>query len=365
MKTCILIVVSLLMIFHPAWSKINLGNSTWVYDATYDIHGNRKGIAPGLYALNIKNYNAIAPIKHRITQVFSYGGFLKMFCLGSGGSEPSTACTEDKLYVVYNIDSTIAYDKTLNATRKAVDLLPVVDGVLSGKFLTAFNTMDAATAARFADKVAGIYCADNRIAGIQFDLEPFDMTQRGQEYFFRQIAKDLAGKNAPSGTDPLQCVNASHPNGRVFSIFTTARKLNEKVGSILNEYQNGYIIGALYTLGPVSETANSPSLYAWYVNNEVKRMIKIAGQYQIKYQFAIPVSATLEEFETNGGVASGYRQVNYVKIAIDAIDLYARTDVNFRGIDLWAWSVRRFLRDKEYTPSIPPSGVMQYLATRL
>lgn len=340
-------------------------NSAWAYDAYFDPTTQKTIIIPGMFADNLRQYNLTAEAGHKITRVYSYGGYMKMFCRGSGGSSPNTPCTAANMTVTYMKKSTDAYLSRVSTSDNPVTIMPVVDGVTTGLNLTAFNTLDRATAWIYADKVAKLYCSDDTIDGIEFDIEPFDNLAAGQLYFYDQIAKNFAGRHYQFKEDPYHCVDAKHPTGRIFGVFVTSRRIDANVVKFLTKYKNGFIVGALYTLGPASLEANSPSLYAYYIVNEVKRMVKLGNTYGVNYQFGIPASATIEEFEAINGIPSGYSQLDYVTIAINTIDQYARNDPHFLGSSLWVWAGERSRRQSVYLPILPPVTVLKYLGQKL
>jgi hypothetical protein len=338
-------------------------NGAWVYDGIYDQNGNRSGTLPGLFKKDIVEFNQCAMPSHRITNLFAYGGTLKMNCQGSGISDPSTPCNTNTLTVTYNTASTLEYYNALNTNKDSVEIDPIVDGVIGGNSLKTFNTLDKNTAQLFADKVAAVYCADNNIGGVQFDLEPFDITMPGQAAFYAQIAKDFAGKHNAAGVDPYGCVNPQHPNGRTFSVFTTGAKVNAKLGEILNKYNNGHVIGSLYTLIKYTGVATPPVVFRKNIDNEIKRMLRNANTYHVKFQFGIPASSSIEEFESMNDIPSGYQQLEYVRESIESITHYTKDQSNFIGIDFWGWSERRIKQklNAEFKPSRPPETVLNYL----
>lgn len=342
-----------------------INNGTWAYDKTYSLFG----FKAGLWATNINQYNTSAQAGHKLTQVFSYGGDMEMYCQGSGGSSTGTPCTASTMTVSYNpgIQSTAAYYNAANGTSNPVTMTPIVDGVVGGEYLKTFNTLTQAQAAIYADNVAKLYCADDKVSGVQFDLEPFDLSQPGQAFFFTQIAKNFAGQHSPGQPDPYHCVDAAHPKGRTFSVFTYSGKVNSSLGTIFNKYQNGYVIDSLYDLGPNGGgVVNSVTNYTTYVNNEVAKMMSRAASYNVKYQFGIPAAASVHEFESVNGKSTGYKQIDYVKAAINAINSHnSRKDPLFTGINLWGWNQKMFWNGKEFKPSIPSATVLAYLATAL
>lgn len=349
-------------------NNTNLINSAWVYDSTYSSTGQKTGTQPGLFASAINAYNNQAQPGHKLTALFSYGGDLEMYCNGSGGSSSTTPCTASTMLAYYTPQSTTAYYTAAQSTANPLKMYPIVDGVIGGPYLTTFNSLSQAEAEIFADSVAQLYCADDNVHGVQFDLEPFDITQPGQAYFFAQIAKDFAGQhNGPGQSDPYHCIDTAHPKGRTFSVFTFAAHVNATVGSIFTKYGNGWVIDSLYDLGPnPGGVVNSVTNYTTYVKAEIAKMMANAKAYNVPYQLSIPAAASVHEFESVNGQSTGYQQISYVQAAISAINASgARSDPLFRGIDLWAWDQQMWWSGKQFTPASPSSAVLQYLGTTL
>jgi hypothetical protein len=348
-------------------------HSAYLYDFIYDVDGKKIGHQPGLYANELLEYNAYAGESHSINRLYSYGGDMEMYCHGSGGSDKKTPCTVDKMHVFYGngAKSTKTYFDLFSQAGVQVEMMPVIDGVVNATgandYLSALNTLDQASASRYADKVAALFCQNDNVAGVQFDLEPFDADQPGQAYFFEQIAKDFAGEQKEGVSDPYHCVNSRYPTGRMFSVFTVARKVNAKTAAILNQYHNGYIVDPLYDLSsPAKGQAISPDEYGRYAAREINAMVQKANDYHVAFQFAIPVAATHHEFESRDGSASGYQQIDYVRAAIVAMDaVNARSSRNYKGIALWTFIERLDLRNPGYTPTKPSATMKSYLATAI
>lgn len=347
------------------------GNGAWAYDSTYSADGKKikNGDIPGLFAednLNLNNnysingYNRLALDGHKITQVFTYGSDLELFCEGSGGTDLTVSCNQSNMYVFYDSQSTgrqssLAYAQQTQAANNPVVIIPVVDGRLDqmgeDDYLGAMNYLTKKKASLLADKVARAFCADPLVGGIQFDIEPFNLTFPGQKYFYQQIAKDLAGANAN-----IKCVDNAHPNGRFFSVFTNATSVTPLVANILNSYQNGYVIDSLYDLGPNDGgIASAPTVYRNYVKNEIARMVKVAKTYGVHYQFAIPAGASVHEFEQKGQVSTGFCQLDYVQAAIEEIKKAPNNPKLFLGTDVWAWHQRMIWAGVEFLPTVPTS----------
>lgn len=223
-------------------------NSAWVYDSA----------EPGTWVDAITAYNAVAGAGHALNQVYSYGTDMEMYCPDNDG----TRCAADDLYSFYTEAGggparTAAYHDAFAATSDSFTISPIIDGRTDANgYLRGFNELSPSLAAGFADKVAAQVCADPHVDGIQFDLEPFDVsTKNGQYYFYLQLAKNFAGRHT-SGTadDPYGCVDADHPQGRFYSVFTFAAAIRPgtesaaNVRDILATYRNGYLMDSLYDL---------------------------------------------------------------------------------------------------------------------
>ncbi|WP_131782950.1 hypothetical protein [Legionella gresilensis] len=346
------------------FADITKGNGTWVYDTLYNNQGKRIGHSPGLFANEINNYNLSATGNHTIDKVYSYGGSLELYCRGSGGTSTSTPCTTSTMYVYYDTGklSTAAYYNVLGNGCKPLSIIPVVDGRLDGvgedDYLSALNNLDQPTAALFADKVARTLCSDPNVSGVQFDIEPFDISKPGQAYFYQQIAKDFAS--------PM-CIDSAHPKGRTFSVFTFAGRVNSTLAQILNKYNNGYVIDSLYDLGSKpGGSVNSPTEFRSYITTEIRNMVTKANQYNVKFQLAIPAGASVHEFETKNGRSTGYAQLDYVKAAYEVFSqLNVKSNPNFIGVALWVWLDQMWWGGSRFTPSTPNEETKAFLAKNL
>ncbi|MBT3812929.1 MAG: hypothetical protein HOF98_09030, partial [Gammaproteobacteria bacterium] len=382
------------------------GNGTWIYDAQFP-DGPTGGAftSAGLWAEKLINHNQSAAEGHKINQLFTYGGSLEMYCKGSGESDFSEACNSKNMLVTYfppsfyntnltfdtlgdsGYESTVAYkiatDFSKPETNTVTKIIPIIDGrvdnPVSNDYLNAFNIMSQSEANLFADNVARVYCADPHVSGVQFDIEPFDITQLGQKYFYERIAMNLAGENSNHDFD---CKNVYYPQGRSFSVFTFPSVINkapETLASILNEYNNGYVVYSLYDLGSLAAgSVSSPAVYQSYVQYHLNAIKILAQQYGVYFQLAIPAAASVHEYEAtatyqNGDVVNvqqtGYGQVEYVKTAIETINSNNMRQLpQFMGIDLWGWS--KYMSypphtNNIYLPNQPTGLVLEYLEKNL
>lgn len=362
------------------------GNGVWAYD---------DGQA-GLWSDVISAYNAQASSGHKLNRLYSYGGDLEC-------GDPSP-CTAENFASYYGSDpdhpnrlfagsvSTAAYANALNlapniasgATTDRVELSPIIDGRTDdGGYLQGFNGISAATAQGYADKVAGQVCADPRVAGIQFDVEPFnvDASNGGQYAFYLQIAKNFAGRHSgdPS-TDPFGCVSAAHPRGRYFSVFTFAKALQPgtaaaaNLRTIMTIYANGYVIDSLYDMGSAAAgSLNDPSTYRTLVQREAKDMKAWAGTLSVPYAYAIPGAASAHEYTNCTGNckpgadgSTGAPMLGYAQAAVAAIQAAgAVTDPLFIGTDVWGFSNQERTGGATLQPATPTADVLHWLAANL
>jgi len=356
------IVPALILLFASSAIKAAVpnGNAAYLFDFQYDAKGDKKGHQPGLFAAKINEYNRTADNPHHITQLFSYAGDMEMFCRGSANTRKSKACKPDDLMVFYGngARSAQAYSETMDETDESIKIVPVVDGHLDSINLRGFNNMTEAEAVTYADKIAATFCRDTHVNGVQFDLEPFDLKQPGQLFFYKQIAKDFSNGN---------CVDEYHPKGRYFSVFTNSSHIDADVGKVLNQYHNGYVVDALYDLGPRPKgVATSPEEYKRLVHREIVNMNTKASQYHVKFLLAVPVAATGHEFESRSGKETGYQQMEYVKAAFAEINgEKIRDNANFMGVALWAFTDRMLLGSHEYLPAKPDKETENYLMKNL
>ena len=362
-----LIRLNLAMAITPLdWAMNGVNNhGTWVYDTTYSSAGDRLSFEQGMFANQLQRYNNSAPSSHQINLIYVYTTDLEMYCRGSGQSSALSPCTSQELQEYYSprfmqnklstASQSIAQYATINSSKAPIKLMAIVDGRVNSfpigspnDVLNSLNILPESEAIIFADNVAQAFCSDNRIVGVQFDIEPFsfsgkngayqtgintNLPTQGQKYFFTEIAKQF-------NSSQFGCKNFNYPQGRIFSIFTTADNITPEVAAVLNKYHNGYVIDSLYDLGnKVGGTANSLAEYNKLVKREITKMALVANKYQLSYKFALPAAASAQEFEQFNNLTSGVNQVEYVKAALVSIrQSNAWRDPLFKGEDLWGWN---------------------------
>jgi hypothetical protein len=87
----------------PTPSAVRIaGNGTWIYDAQFlDGPDGAAYSKAGLWSTNLNSYNQAARTGSKITQFFTYGGDLEMYCRGSGEAELNAPCTSKNMLVNY------------------------------------------------------------------------------------------------------------------------------------------------------------------------------------------------------------------------------------------------------------------------
>ena len=356
-------------------------NSSWAYDTT----------SPGTWVNAIKGYNQQATQGHELNEVYSYATDMEMYCPANDG----TQCTAGDLYTYYTPGSTgrahtDAYYQAFDASDPgSLIISPIIDGRTdTNGYMQGFNELSPGLAAGFADKVAGQVCADPHVDGIQFDIEPFNVTTKnGQYYFYLQLAKDFAGEHAGDpAQDPYGCAGAAHPRGRFFSVFTFAASIQPgtesaaNVADVLNRYGNGYFMDSLYDLSSApAGTLNGITSYQAAVQREATDTRFWAGRLRIKYGYGIPASASAHEFTTctatpraSGGCvpdttgAAGYPMIEYTKAAVNAIDQAgAPHDPRYLGTAIWDFGDHVSWNGLNFGPVPAPEDVLSYLAANL
>jgi hypothetical protein len=225
-------------------------NGAWLYDVN-DFQDKQAG----MWAQAINEYNSRAAAGHKITLLYSYGGDMEMYC----ERKNPTLCTPNDLKIYYSptggYASTAAYAAEVVPDGKRIHMAPVIDGAIGSPVLKGFDRLSVGLARAYADKVAQRICSDEHVDGVEFDLEPFHLSDKnGEYYFYMQIARDFSGHHdEAAASDPYLCVDANHPEGRFFAVFASAHALKpgsptaDNVQSIMSR-GNGYFIASLYDL---------------------------------------------------------------------------------------------------------------------
>lgn len=375
-------------------SPVPFSHAAWVYDISNREEGKRR-YDPGYYATALNNYNRQAEKKHKIRLVYTYAGSMEMYCRGRDAAK----CRLDDLIAVYPLktdrrligsdgtDTVRAYASEVDASLAGgkVMVVPLIDGVESANYegsMKGFNELPREMAYAYADKVSRKLCADDNVAGVQFDIEPFNVSSKnGQYYFYERIAENFSGTVAATlQQEPVKCKNDRYPQGRFFSVFGSSNQLNPagpaagNIAKILSAHRNGYYIAPLYDLGsgPAGQ-AHSVTEYQRIAARHAKQMAEWSSKLNVMYQLGIPAAATVHEYGFCRGVncrrAPDDReqtQESYTQAAITAIDdSGARSSSLFRGVAVWGWTRGISVNDCEFEPQIPNWNALEIMKTQL
>lgn len=375
-------------------TPVPIAHAAWVYDISNRQDGKRR-YDPGYYAMALNNYNRLASEKHKIRLVYTYAGSMEMYCRGRDPKK----CRLDDLIAVYPLktdqrligsdgtDTVLAYAREVDASLAGAKIMvvPLIDGVESADYegsMKGFNELPREMAYAYADKVSRKLCSDENVAGVQFDIEPFNVsTKNGQYYFYERIAENFAGRVPPSLNEgPVECKNKRFPKGRFFSVFGSSNQLNPagpasgNIAKILTMHHNGYYIAPLYDLGsgPAGQ-AHSVTEYQRIAARHAKQMAEWSSKLNVMYQLGIPAAATVHEYGFCRGVNCRrvpddreQTQEAYTEAALAAVDASgARSSDLFRGLAIWAWTRGISVNDCEFEPQVPTWNAIEILKSRL
>ena len=403
-------------------TPIQIGNGSWLYDAIFPLwtpsDPNREPYTQAaLFSEELIAWNTEADARKKINQIFSYGGGPELYCRGSGGSAPGDVCDNSNTVILYGpvpfdrnntladfgatgMESAARWEAEMDAAAGQMGtesvIIPIVDGRLDSDaanngtidYLNALNWLPQSEAYELADKVAKMYCADGKIAGVQFDLEPFDFTQPGQIHYYTRLAKTFAGANVTNPGDPLdedtrkqiQCVTKSRPHGVSWSVFTFPERVSAAFAAVLNSHGNGYVVISGYDLGSKQGgQVNTPAKYRALVREKIQETMTMAFQHQVYYQFAIPAAASAHEFEAIEGNDSlgiglqigdsGHSQLEYVQVVVEEMKAAGmENDPYFIGTAVWGWSEKMIWPpggETEFFPNVPQADVISYLQANM
>lgn len=363
--------------FSSAAVTIPYGNSAYLYPGDYDHGaqgpnnpGPNNPVIPGYANANwttaINNFNAAAAApgasgNNYIMDPYPYVSDLEMGCQSfpdvvSSGSiqllQPTCTLTapgsSSDAAAGYFYGVAAPYKTTIGDQMKGMvasyasnltipsgqtlHLEGIVDGRIDNAYLQGFNSLTSDEAKGFADYVAngggavpasfqsyvadpgavGI-CDDSNLAGVQMDLEPFDIetSSDAQASFYTELGSALSKCSTP----------------KWYSVFTFAEKLTPAAIAALNASKNVYVVDSLYDLpynnnAPITLSVASDGSFtsATYCNsvsasagcntavpiplnnyqtnvvNEIHNMFKVAVTNNLPFKFAIPAAGSAHEF---------------------------------------------------------------------
>ncbi len=349
--------------------NISKGHGAILYDGTQPSGPNStESNSPGQWVSNITAFNAGANAASTITRLYPYSGDIKINC-PNGASSCVYSGLNQNVFVGYN---TPAYGQASVSSYRAsfpnALILAIIDADTTS--LPLLSNLDVGTG------VAGVLtsqiCADPKVDGVFFDLEPFDFNQgQGQFSLYKQTAINLA---SPA------CIDINHPKGRVMAIFVNPNKVNDWsiVAGMLNN--NGYLVVSAYDVNDQIPPSPTPyNLYTSSVTGKIQAFMDPNSiQYKIPYTVAIPAGASFSEFEQFGyyntgypsdfQVSTDYRKLGFTQLAYvqsaRAILLANAKSPYYLGTDYWTWS--QYIspsksQNEMLLPNIPSATVISYL----
>lgn len=348
--------------------KFSPGHGALLYDATQSA-GPESAVSndPGQWISNIQQFNAGATASSQITRLYPYSGDIKITC-----TDP-TAC----VYSGSSQNVTVGYDSPQAFGQDSVSayraqfpnalILAIIDADTSVLPLLSYVQVGVGIANSLTQQI----CADPKVDGVFFDLEPFNFDpNQGQFALYKQTSINFASS---------QCKDAAHPQGRVFAIYMNPNQVTDwsVVPGMLGN--NGYLVVAAYDVDDTTPPRPTPySLYTSSVTGKIQAfMDPNSQQYKIPYTVAIPAAASFSEFEQLGSYDASYpsdfkvttdfrpafTQLAYVQSA-RAILMQNAKSAYYMGIDYWSYSQYKSPAPKLgqlLMPNIPNSSVVQYL----
>lgn len=201
-----------------------------------------------------------------------------------------------------------------------------------------------------ADSLSTQICADDNVDGVLFDLEPADFgVGMGQYGLYKEMSLNFSAG---------ACIDAAHPNGRFFGVFSnpnnfyTHNQWSAVEGALVGNTANnvGFLVVGAYdvsdgTQGPTPYTAYKASIggkLSAYTDPQSK-------QYHVPYTVAIPGGASFGEYQyfaeyispTQTTIIHDYSnevtQPGYVNLAMQIISTSCLS-AYYLGIDYWGWN---------------------------
>jgi|GEM_PF-1749940 len=372
MKKHVAALVLLSMATHAFALSMSPGRGALLYDASYPSGPTSKpSNTPGQWVPNITSFNQGASSSSlQINRLYPYSGDIEMNC--TGPSDCVFSGSDQNVYVYYDPpaygkDSVAAY----RAAFPAALIMAIIDGSTKSKLLAplTYQEMGIKTAILAANTI----CPDENVDGIFFDLEPADFSVPGQFAFYKQISQSFS-----SGI----CVDAKHPNGRMFGVFLNPNKVADgdwnKVAAALGK--NGFVAVSAYDVRDVCPPVPiSIQGYTASITGMLQRMDAASKKYSISYTVLGPAASSFGEFEKlcqydtsepqsckliKDFSLEGITQVGYIKALRNIITANCKS-VNYLGEDLWSWTQYKdpVNCDGSYIllPNIPDGDVVKYL----
>jgi hypothetical protein len=349
-----------------AVADMPLGRGALLYDAISNTGpSGKKTRDPGHWVSDIQAFNAGANTAKQITALYPYTGDVETNCTSPSDCVYSGAKKNVFVYYDVGLTSVKAYHDAFSSAK----ILPIIDGKTNGAYLKAFTYAAVGTAT--AGLVTAQVCQDENADGIFFDLEPFDISVPGQFSFYSALSKQFVSS---------ACIDASHPNGRIFGVFLSPNKVHDwgKVKAAFGHV--GYAAVSAYDIQDTDPPKpTSMKLYHSSVTGMLGTMDNASRTYKIPYRVVVPWAASFGEFNQYGlydtsapndfkliknYTPEGLTQLAYVQAARAIITATCKSPY-YLGMDGWSWSQYKApnkpVEEQLVLPTLPSGDVVSYL----
>lgn len=200
--------------------------------------------------------------------------------------------------------------KYADALPAQVAILPIIDGRADHGEFSGWTDEQYGTVAR---TVAGTTTNDNRIRGLQLDIEPF---QEAHLPFYRQLKREL------------------HAQNRILTLFVGPK--SDALMTNIFEACDIVVLSGYDCCG----VNPGPARFRSALGGNVSRMKRLAAASGGRYMVGIPASAAWGEYEykvDQGGAnrqETGHKQEQYVSASLEVLKGCKGT-AGFLGIALW------------------------------
>lgn len=360
-----------LLIFAANVFAINIskGRGALLYDTVYSgCPNSSRSNSPGHWIPNIQSFNqGAASSSLQITRLYPYSGDIEMYC--STPNDCVFSGSNQNVYVYYNPPA--SGQSSVAAYRAAFPsalILAIIDGSTQSSLLKPLTYSEIGT--NTAILAAQTICPDEKVDGIFYDIEKFDIEVPGQFALYKQSSIEFSSST---------CIDSKHPNGRVFGVFLNPNKVTNwgKVAAALGT--NGFVAVSAYdvrdTTPPIPVSIQT---YTASITGMLEKMDAASAQYNIRYTVVVPAASSFSEFGQYGVCdtslpnnfklikdysSEGITQLGYIT-AVRAIIKSTCKSPHYLGEDYWSWSQYKSPNPKKnemLMPEIPDGPVVQYL----
>lgn len=324
---------------------------------------------PGKWSPNINTYNnGVSPPAFKITRLYPWSGELVLNCDNAGTPCVYSGADQNVFYGYSITDAGPSSVSRYYADVPGSTILAIIDS----QDQTIQTTLSDPTVAKnVAAGLAEQICADDKVDGVFFDLEPDSKSMMSNlNLFYLNVEKLFT-------TGP-NCVNSSHPQGRLFGIFMNPNNVvaaNQwtQIAAMLGPYSGFLVVGGYgisndSTQTPLQKFINS-------LTGKIQTFDPISTNQGIRYTVAIPAAATPSEYQAGvpypipntpnlPSTDTKVTQLNYVTDVVSILQSNANSS-HYLGMDFWSWTQYNADCDNDtgyyyYCPTFPQKDVLCY-----